>query len=179
MTLFCTKHFKSAGVCHALLNMAGARTKALSAHYFAIFLIGLFLAVSSASATDYSSGVTAKVLRKTTVTGNGEKITYPATDKAEVTAMTVKLAPGAETGWHKHPIPVYAYVISGTLSVKLEDGKQYTFGAGDAIIEVVNTLHNGKNRGSEPVELAVFYLGAEGTANVIKPDQATLLPGFE
>jgi len=30
-------------------------------------------------------------------------------------------------------------------------------------------LHNGKNIGYEPVKLAVFYLGAEGIPNVIKP----------
>jgi hypothetical protein len=79
-------------------------------------------------------------LQKTSVTGNGQKITYPQTDRAEVTAMFVELAPGAETGWHKHPIPVYAYVISGNLSVELEDGKCLSFAAGDAVIEVVNTL---------------------------------------
>ena len=82
--------------------------------------------------------------------------------------MFVELAPGAETGWHKHPIPVYAYVISGNLSVELEDGKCLSFAAGDAVIEVVNTLHNGKNSGTEPVELAVFYLGVKGTPIVIK-----------
>jgi len=110
------------------------------------------------------------VLTKTTVTGNGQKISYPQTDRAEVTAMTVELAPGAETGWHKHPVPVYAYVVSGNLTVELEDRKQLAFKAGDAIIEVVNTLHNGRNSGSEPVRLAVFYLGAEGVPNVIKPE---------
>lgn len=131
-------------------------------------LIVLSVIMPPAFAADYSSGVTAKVLQKTTVTGNGQKITYPLTDKAEVTVMTVDLAPGAETGWHKHPIPVYAYVISGNLSVELEDGKRLSFRAGEAIIEVVNTVHNGKNTGTEPVKLAVFYLGAEGTPNVIK-----------
>lgn len=135
-------------------------------------LIGLLLAVSPALTAEYSSGVTVKVLKKTSVTGNGQKITYPLTDKAEVTAMTVDLAPGAETGWHKHPVPVYAYVVSGVLQVELEDGKQLSFGAGEVIIEVVNTLHNGRNTGTEPVRLAVFYLGAEGTPNVIKPGSA-------
>lgn len=135
-------------------------------------LIGLFLIVPSAFAADYSSGVTAKVLKKTSVTGNGQKIAYPLTDRAEVTAMTVDLAPGAETGWHKHPVPVYAYVISGNLSVELEDGKQLSFGAGEAVVEVVNALHNGRNRGTEPVKLAVFYLGVEGMPNVIKPEPA-------
>ncbi len=129
----------------------------------------LFLFVPPAFSADYGSGVTAKILKKSTVTGNGQKITYPCTDRAQVTAMTVELAPGAETGWHKHPVPVYAYVISGNLSVELEDGKRLSFHAGDAVIEVVNTLHNGKNIGTEPVKLAVFYLGVEGTPNVIKP----------
>jgi quercetin dioxygenase-like cupin family protein len=82
--------------------------------------------------------------------------------------MTVELAPGAETGWHKHPGPVYAYVVAGKLSVTLESGKELAYGAGDAIIEVVNVMHNGKNSGSEPVKLAVFYLGTEGTPTVIK-----------
>lgn len=135
-------------------------------------LTGLLLIVPPAIAADYSSGVTAKVLQKTSVTGNGQKITYPLTDKAEVTAMTVDLAPGAETGWHQHPVPVYAYVVAGNLSVELEDGRQLSFKSGDAIIEVVNTLHNGKNIGAEPVKLAVFYLGAEGIPNVIKPKAA-------
>jgi hypothetical protein len=41
---------------------------------------------------------------------------------------------------------------------------------------VVNTLHNGKNIGAEPVKLAVFYLGAEGIPNVIKPNAAKKTP---
>ncbi len=132
-------------------------------------LIGLLLIGSPVFAAEYNSSVTVKVLKKTSVTGNGQKITYPVTENAEVTAMAVDLAPGAETGWHKHPVPVYAYVVSGALSVELEDGQVFSFGTGDAVIEVVNTWHNGKNKGMEPVKLAVFYLGAEGIPNVIKP----------
>ena len=139
-------------------------------HAAALGLCGMLLCAQPVLAADYSSGVTAKVLKKTTVTGNGQKITYPQTDRAEVTAMSVELAPGAETGWHQHPIPVYAYVVSGQLTVELAEGKSLSFGAGEAIVEVVNTLHNGKNLGREPVKLAVFYLGVEGAANVIKPE---------
>lgn len=134
-----------------------------------VILVGLFLImVKPAIAADYSPGVTSKVLSKTTVTGNGQKTSYPLTDKAEVTAMIVDLAPGAETGWHKHPVPVYGYVVSGSLSVELEDGKLLSFSAGEAIIEVVNTMHNGRNSGAVPVKLAVFYLGAEGIPNVVR-----------
>lgn len=138
----------------------------------------LFQTASPTVAADYGGGVTAKVLTRTTRTGNGQKISYPCTDRAEVTAVGVELAPGSETGWHKHPVPVYAYVVAGTLVVELEDGRRLTFSAGDAIIEVVDTLHNGRNLGKEPVKLAVFYLGEEGKATVVKgePSHATGLP---
>ncbi|HEY6874308.1 MAG TPA: cupin domain-containing protein [Geobacteraceae bacterium] len=138
----------------------------------ACFCLTALLIKAPAFAADYKSGVTSKVLVKTSVTGNGQQITYPVTDKAVVTAMTVDVAPGAETGWHKHPGPVFAYVMSGKLSVEIEGGKQLSFEAGDAIIEVINTMHNGKNSGNVPVKLVVFYLGSEGTPNVIKAVQA-------
>jgi quercetin dioxygenase-like cupin family protein len=147
--------------------MTPART--LHLRIACLCLIGLFLFVPQAFSADYGTGVTAKILKKTSVTGNGQKITYPRTDSAEVTAMTVELAPGAETSWHKHTVPVYAYVITGNLSVELADGKSLSFHAGDAVIEVVNTLHNGKNIGTEPAKLVVFYLGVEGTPNVVRP----------
>ena len=141
---------------------------------FVIATLFLFFFTLSALGADYQSGVSATVLKKSSVTSNGQKITYPVTDKAEVTAMTVNLAPGAETGWHSHPIPVYAYVVEGTLEVELEGGQIITYRSGDAIIEVVNTLHNGRNRGSEEVRLVVFYTGAEGTPSVVKPSTSSI-----
>jgi quercetin dioxygenase-like cupin family protein len=130
-------------------------------------LMGLLLSAIPAFAAEYGTGVTARLLKRTSVTANGQRISYPTTDRAEVTALTVELAPGAETGWHKHPVPVYAYVLSGNLAVELADGTQLTYRAGEAVIEVVNTPHNGRNMGKEPVKMAVFYLGAEGAPNVV------------
>jgi len=63
--------------------------------------------------------------------------------------MTVEISSGAETGWHLHTVPVYAYVLSGTLDVELADGKVLVFRKGDAVVEVQNLAHNGRNRGSE------------------------------
>ena len=140
---------------------------------FVIATLFLLFFTLSALGADYQSGVSATVLKKSSITSNGQKITYPVTDKAEVTAMTVNIAPGAETGWHSHPIPVYAYVVEGTLEVELEGGQIITYRSGDAIIEVVNTLHNGRNRGSEEVRLVVFYTGAEGTPSVVKPSTSS------
>lgn len=135
-------------------------------------LLAVLWVAPHALGADYNSGVSSTVLKKTTTTGNGDKIVYPVTDRPEVTAMTVEMAPGAQTGWHKHPVPVYAYVVAGNLSVELESGPPLSFRAGDAVIEVVNTLHNGRNLGPDPVKLAVFYLGTEGSPNVVKQEPA-------
>ncbi len=134
----------------------------------AIWLLGLVLFPVLAAADGYDDGVQAEVLVKATTTSNGERIQYLKTDKAKVTAMSVRIAPGRETGWHLHVVPVYAYVISGKLTVALADGKRHDFREGQVIMEVLNYPHNGINAGADPVKLIVFYTGAEGVPLVRK-----------
>jgi len=124
-----------------------------------------------AQAGEYDSGVQGKIILETEKMSNGEPIDYQDTDHPRVTVMTVDIAPGAKTGWHSHPMPVYAYVMSGRLTVQLEGGKTTEFKKGEAIIEVVNLRHNGINRGKIPVKLVVFYLGGKDVPNVIKADK--------
>lgn len=102
------------------------------------------------------------------MTADGKKIAYPVTTNPEVTAMLVEIAPKAETGWHKHDVPVYAYVLAGELEVALEGGKHVTYKSGDAIIEVVGTQHNGINKGKEAVRLVVFYTGIKDQPSVVR-----------
>ena len=135
----------------------------------AAFALALALALPArAPAADYGSGVSVKVVLKTTVTASGEKFRYPVTDRAEVTASEVEIAPGADTGLHRHPGPVLAWVVSGTLSVDVAGGETKTYTAGQPIVEVVGLDHVGKNRGTVPVRLLVFYLGAEGAPLTVK-----------
>ena len=123
------------------------------------------------SAAEYDTGVHGRVIIATETTTDGQPVRYPKSDQGKITVMEVTIAPGAETGWHKHSVPVYAYVMAGTLSVSLKDGKTFEFTAGDAIIEVVDTFHNGINKGDTPVKLIVFYTGVKDVPNVIKADQ--------
>jgi quercetin dioxygenase-like cupin family protein len=82
--------------------------------------------------------------------------------------LEVEIPPGKETGWHKHPMPGYAYVLSGTLTIAIEDGQHFQFEAGKAFVEVIHTLHNGKNLGTEPVKLVVFFPGEAGRPFTIR-----------
>ena len=130
----------------------------------------LMLCTFSAGAVEYDAGVQGKVILQTENMSNGDPITYFKTDHPKVTVMTVDIAPGAQTGWHSHPVGVYAYVMSGQLTVNMEGGKTVEYKEGDAIVEVVNIRHNGMNAGKIPVRLVVFYLGGKDIPNVMKAD---------
>ncbi len=108
------------------------------------------------------------VIKKATITSEGRKIGYPKTDKPEVTALLVEIKPGSETGWHLHPVPVYAYVLSGGLTAEMESGETHYYKEGEAIFEAVDTPHNGKNLEKIPLKLIVFYTGEEGKPITIK-----------
>ena len=119
---------------------------------------------AGARAEEYAAGVASRVLLRTDTTFAGQAIHYPDTVDPEVTALEVVIPPGGETGWHTHPFPGYAYVLSGELTVELEDGSLHRFQAGQAIAESVDKLHNGMNRGKDPVKLIAFFTGGKGRA---------------
>ena len=133
-----------------------------------LFLIVCLFLPSFLNAGEYDGGVQAKIILKTKTTGNGAPVAYLKTDQPEITALIVDIAPGAQTGWHKHSVPVYAYVVSGFLTVNIEGNISRQFNPGDVIIEVMNARHNGVNQGSFPVKLVVFYTGDTNIPNVIK-----------
>ena len=132
----------------------------------------LLVVLNSPVHSEEYRNVEVKKLITSSTSSNGDPLVYLRTDKPEVTALVVNFPPGGSTGWHKHPVPVYAYVLEGELTVELKDGRTLVFKKGDAILEVINTLHNGYNYGSAPVSLVVFYTGAVGVPNVIRAESA-------
>jgi quercetin dioxygenase-like cupin family protein len=115
----------------------------------------------TAFALDQSAAVKVTEVIKTTRSWDDKPIAYPQ-GMAEITGLLVEIAPGAETGWHSHPVPSFGLVLEGTLEVTSKDGRVNRLQAGEALAEVVNTLHNGRNVGGIPVKLVVFYAGATG-----------------
>lgn len=132
-------------------------------------LIGLAALLLPISAMALEASATVKVtpLIKTTTSWDGQPLVYP-TGQAEITGIIVEIAPGAETGWHSHPVPSFGVLLQGSLDISLKDGQVKHLRAGDALAEVVATLHNGRNVGADPVKIMVFYAGAVGTPVTIK-----------
>lgn len=101
------------------------------------------------------------------VTVLGQKIAYPKKGQAQVSSSIVSIAPGAETGVHKHNTPMYAYILEGMLTVEYKDGTIKEYGPGTALMEAEGTWHNGKNLGDVPVRVLVVNIGAAGVKNTV------------
>lgn len=129
-----------------------------------LWLILLFLLLPRiAPAIDNNLAVKVTPLLKTTSSWDGKQIVYPE-GQAEITALLVEIAPGGETGWHHHPVPSFAMLLEGTLEVTLKDGRVKRMQPGEALAEVVDTMHVGRTVGATPAKIVVFYTGAVGKA---------------
>lgn len=135
-----------------------------------LLLLTIGIAAAAEPATSQPA-VTLKPLMKTTTSWDGTPLHYPA-GQAEITAFELVLAPGAETGWHSHPAPAFGLVLDGEWTVTLKDGRSKTLRPGDPVAEVVDTLHNGRNTGTVPARLLVFFAGAVG--QVLTQKEATV-----
>lgn len=121
----------------------------------------LFLSGGTANALEGSADVRVQPLLRTTTSWNGAQLAWPA-GRAELTVLEVTIAPGAETGWHEHPVPSFGVLLEGELEIRLRGGEVKRLRAGEALAEVVATAHNGRVVGDVPARLLVFYAGAQG-----------------
>jgi quercetin dioxygenase-like cupin family protein len=84
--------------------------------------------------------------------------------RPEIVAVKYEIPAGQKLGWHHHPVMNHGILVQGELTIISEDGKEKVVHEGVAVVEMVNTIHHGENRGAEPVILYMFYLSQEGLA---------------
>ncbi len=121
-----------------------------------------------AAADDYSGSAQSRTILQTTTNVAGQPIAYPHDAPAQLTVEEITFPPGGETGWHKHPVPLFGYVESGTLTIHMAGGQKKVFHTGDAFAESVGLVHDGRNETSEPVKLLVFIAGEKGEPYTVK-----------
>ncbi len=90
---------------------------------------------------------------------------------AEVVAVRYEFAPGTRLGWHHHDVINFGVVQQGELTIVDINGNVKLVRAGEALVEMVGTVHHGENNGTEPVILNMFYIVPPGTPlSVQHPD---------
>jgi quercetin dioxygenase-like cupin family protein len=107
-------------------------------------------------------------LLQTAVNSLGQPIEYPSDGTPEVTAFLAEMAPGEETGWHQHPVPLLGYVLEGQITIYQVSGEKRTVHAGEVSLESVGVLHNGVNDGIVPVKMIVLAAGLKGVSVTIE-----------
>lgn len=122
---------------------------------------------SSASSGPSSAGQEV-LLDAQRITVLDQQIVYPKKVPAQVTSSIIELQPGQETGWHRHNVPMYAYVMDGTITVEYDAGVTNVYPAGTALMEAQGVFHNGTNKGEGPVRILVVYFGAKGAKNTVE-----------
>ena len=131
----------------------------------ALFVLLALLPAASAPAEEaiaYKTLVTPLIATSQTVIG--QPFAYP-TGQAKVTAVIVTIPPGGATGWHKHQVPLFGYMLDGVLTVDYGDKGTRVYRPGDSLMEAMNWPHDGANKGDVPVRILAVYLGAEGVPN--------------
>jgi quercetin dioxygenase-like cupin family protein len=125
-----------------------------------ISLLLLFFFVQGKA--QYNNDLVIEQILKSDTTSLGQKIRYPNVQNEEVTMLKITIPSGKTTGWHEHNIPVFAYVLKGTLTVEFEGNRTVQFKENSSFAEVIHTQHRGINKESGDLVLLAFYLGEKG-----------------
>lgn len=110
-----------------------------------------------AAAADKPAAPSSTVILKTTTTGDGMPLVYPDGTPQILSRITV-FPPHSETSVHRHPVPLYAYILEGQLTITTEGQPPRHYQTGDAFMETAG-WHFGRNDGDTPTRLLAVYMG--------------------
>lgn len=105
------------------------------------------------------NGVKIETLANSTKMWDGNLLPNYPNGQPKIKVLKISVPSGVTLPWHYHPVINAAVILQGTLELTLKNGNRKTYKKGDALIEVVNTVHSGKALGETDVELVVFYAG--------------------
>ena len=101
-------------------------------------------------------------LIRTTKSWDGRELPDYLQGRPELVAMKYEIPAGQKLAWHHHPVMNHGILVQGELTIVSEDGTEKVVNEGEAVVEMVGTVHHGENRGTKPVILYMFYLSQPG-----------------
>jgi quercetin dioxygenase-like cupin family protein len=107
---------------------------------------------------DPAQQVVSEELIRTSQSWDGVELPDYLQGRPELVAVKYVFPAGKKLGWHHHPVMNYGILVQGELTIIGQDGKTKVVHEGEPVVEMVNTIHHGENRGTKPVILYMFYL---------------------
>ena len=128
--------------------------------------------LSCNNGTDITAGETVSTeLLRTDKSWNGATLPDYPQGQPELVAVKYVIPAGKRLGWHHHVCMNHGVLVQGELTIIGLDGQTKTIHEGDVVVEMVDSIHYGENRGKEPVVLYMFYLSQEGLPlSVMNPE---------
>ena len=114
-----------------------------------------------ANNTEQPQQVVSTELIRTAQSWDGVELPDYLEGRPELVAVKYEFPVGQKLGWHHHPVMNYGVLMQGELTIIGLDGKEKIVHEGEAVVEMVGTIHHGENRGDKPVILYMFYLSQE------------------
>ncbi len=127
------------------------------------FMVG---SIVTAWAVAAPHGSSIDMLIETDTTILGELFEYPE-GRAKITAAIVTVPPHVTLKRHRHPVPVFGYILQGELIVDYGEAGERVYRKADSLVEAFNTPHQGRNGGKGNVRILVVYAGADGVPNTV------------
>lgn len=87
----------------------------------------------------------------------------------DVATAHLTFAPGASTGWHKHPGPTVVTVTAGELTVTSRRCQRHTYEAGEVFVEKGPQAHLAVNTGTGTTESIVTFFAPAGAEALTTP----------
>lgn len=98
-----------------------------------------------------------KELIHTSQSWDGAELPNYLEGRPEIVAMKYEFPIGQKLDWHHHPVINFGILVQGELTIIDKDGNEKVVHEGEVVVEMVNTIHRGENRGSKPAILYMFY----------------------
>ena len=114
-----------------------------------------------------SHGVKIEELANSSKMWNGNMLPNYPDGQPKIKILRIQVPSGMTLPWHYHPVINAAVILQGTLELQLKDGSHKIYRKGDALIEVVNTIHAGTALGTVDVDLIVFYAGEKAMPTTV------------
>ena len=130
-----------------------------------LLLIGLISVFLFSFKPKKESKTVFTTLLQTSDSWNGDPLPHYPEEKPIITVLKAVIPPKTKLDMHQHGVINAAVVLKGELTVITEKNDTIHLKPNEALSEVVNLWHYGVNNGNTPVELIIFYAGAEGIKN--------------
>jgi hypothetical protein len=124
------------------------------------------------------SGSTSTLLGRATFTDDGETfkvkritgdwhVEVKSKGNLDIAVQNIVFQPGSQSGWHRHPGPVFIQVVTGTMTFYASDDPTCTpivRTAGQGFLDVGENAHIARNETDQPAQNVVTYFAPPGAA---------------